>query len=375
MNWWYILLVIGLTQGIFLILVILTVQKMNVIINRYLAILIFAIVTPIALELAIWHNLFQLSKILRLLAIASVMLIGPSLYLYYKLTIRPINSNKKNHLLHFFPFFLLFIFLIIIESNFNSVSHPPAGKLPWYVAIAEVFKLIHLSSYFIISFYVLNKFSQKKDHILFEGHSKTILLCGRLLLLLLSGSVIFSGLFLVFDKYMNIELLIGNPSFIKLLLVICIYLLAFMAIRFPIVVVTERDNLIVKRAPKYNSSTLNKEEVKEWKSILLSYLYHEKPYLDDKLKIEHLAKAIGISSRNLSQIVNQEFGKQFKDFINYFRVEEFKKRILDPTESNKTILAIAYESGFSSKASFNRIFKSLTSVTPKEYKNSNSLTK
>ena len=97
----------------------------------------------------------------------------------------------------------------------------------------------------------------------------------------------------------------------------------------------------------------------------------ESPFLNSELKIEALAKAINIPTHHLSQILNQGFEKSFQNFINHYRVEEFKERILNPDNSNKTILAIALESGFSSKSSFNRIFKSHTGFTPYEFKKLN----
>ena len=56
--------------------------------------------------------------------------------------------------------------------------------------------------------------------------------------------------------------------------------------------------------------------------------------------------------------------------MNEYRVEEVKKRMVDPAYKNLTILAIAYDSGFNSKSSFNTIFKELTGMTPSAYQQS-----
>ena len=144
-----------------------------------------------------------------------------------------------------------------------------------------------------------------------------------------------------------------------------------MAVRFPIVVLSESDSLIIKKSPKYKTSSLDLEDIVAWQETLSNYMEKEKPFLNDELKIESLANEVNIPTHHLSQIINQGFKKSFQDFINCYRVEEFKKRIINPNTSNKTILAIAYDSGFSSKSSFNRVFKSQTGMTPYEYKKSN----
>jgi AraC-like DNA-binding protein len=60
-------------------------------------------------------------------------------------------------------------------------------------------------------------------------------------------------------------------------------------------------------------------------------------------------------------------GKNFYNLVNDYRVEEVKRRLEDPQYKHLTILAIAYDSGFNAKSSFNTIFKEKTGSTPSEY--------
>jgi len=85
------------------------------------------------------------------------------------------------------------------------------------------------------------------------------------------------------------------------------------------------------------------------------------------LSIGELAEAIDFPTYQLSQLINDQLGKSFFEFVNSYRVEEVKERFFDPQFSNLTLLGIAMECGFNSKASFNRIFKQLTNQTPTEY--------
>jgi len=93
----------------------------------------------------------------------------------------------------------------------------------------------------------------------------------------------------------------------------------------------------------------------------------EKPYLEPKLTLSSLADELEISANHLSQVINQYEEKNFFDFVNSYRVEEYKERATDPAYQNFSILAIALDSGFNSKSSFNQVFKKFTGKTPSQY--------
>ena len=73
-------------------------------------------------------------------------------------------------------------------------------------------------------------------------------------------------------------------------------------------------------------------------------------------------------SRLLSELINREFGQNFTDFINSYRIEEAKRRICDARYRNTTLLALAEDVGFKSKSNFNLLFKRQTTMTPTEYR-------
>ena len=124
---------------------------------------------------------------------------------------------------------------------------------------------------------------------------------------------------------------------------------------------------ILKQPEKYEKTKLKEEEVPGLKKKLLDFLVQEKPYLNNSLSIGELAESIDIPTYQLSQLINDKLGKSFFELINSYRVDEVKQRFFDPKYSNLTLLGIAMECGFNSKASFNRIFKQLTNQTPTEY--------
>jgi AraC-like DNA-binding protein len=86
-----------------------------------------------------------------------------------------------------------------------------------------------------------------------------------------------------------------------------------------------------------------------------------------------VAEKLNVSTNNLSQIINEKLGKNFYDFVNEYRVETAKELLLNPKKQHLTLLAIAFDSGFNSKSSFNNVFKKQTSLTPSEFKKQNLL--
>ena len=70
----------------------------------------------------------------------------------------------------------------------------------------------------------------------------------------------------------------------------------------------------------------------------------------------------------MAQVVNEQLSQNFLDFVNRYRVDEAKRRLLDPSLKHLSILAIAEDVGFNSKSSFNAVFKKNTNLTPSEYR-------
>ncbi|MGB4843197.1 MAG: AraC family transcriptional regulator [Ferruginibacter sp.] len=120
-------------------------------------------------------------------------------------------------------------------------------------------------------------------------------------------------------------------------------------------------------SPKYIKSGLQKNNVDIYYSSLIQLMDSEKLFLDSRLSIKTVADKLGISVNHLSQVINQQSGKNFFNFINEYRVEEAKKLLLDQLNQKYTILAIAYDCGFNSKSSFNTIFKKYTGKTPSDF--------
>jgi AraC-like DNA-binding protein len=111
----------------------------------------------------------------------------------------------------------------------------------------------------------------------------------------------------------------------------------------------------------------NDSELETWKVKILKLMQDEKLYLQPELNLSDIANRLKTNISVLSGVVNNAFGKNFNDFVNEYRVKEFQERIQLPENKNITLLGIAFDCGFNSKATFNRSFKKFTGKAPKEF--------
>jgi len=94
----------------------------------------------------------------------------------------------------------------------------------------------------------------------------------------------------------------------------------------------------------------------------------DKPYLLADITLDMLAEKLAIPAKDLSLIINRHFDLNFYEFINTYRIEEAKKRLLDPANKDKTITDIYLEVGFNSKSVFNTFFKKIVGQTPSAFR-------
>ncbi|EKB51202.1 helix-turn-helix domain-containing protein [Cecembia lonarensis] len=118
---------------------------------------------------------------------------------------------------------------------------------------------------------------------------------------------------------------------------------------------------------KYHHSPLDEALVKQYAKLLEELMAEKKPYIDPELNLSKLAAELNLSTNQLSQVINQFYKKNFYEYINSYRIEAVKNRLANGDQKTTTLLGIALEAGFYSKATFNRFFKKYTGQTPSEY--------
>lgn len=118
---------------------------------------------------------------------------------------------------------------------------------------------------------------------------------------------------------------------------------------------------------KYSGSNLSVDKKNRLREALVLQMETEKWYLNPDFTLTDLANILDVRTKELSQVINQSFGKHFFDFVNSYRIDE-AKRLLQDSQNTMTIQEVMYSVGFSSKSSFNTIFKKKTKQTPSQFR-------
>lgn len=118
---------------------------------------------------------------------------------------------------------------------------------------------------------------------------------------------------------------------------------------------------------KYEKSGLGEGQAAKIYERLSGAMTDQKLFTESELTLAGLAKILEVHPNHLSQVINTYEGKSFYDYINFHRVEEFRRLAPLPGNRNYTLLSMAYECGFNSKTSFNRNFRKVTGISPSEY--------
>jgi AraC-like DNA-binding protein len=286
---------------------------------------------------------------------------APLLFLYVKALISRKPALGKKALLHFVPAVLVTIYLIpyYLQSREYKLSLLPTVE--WY-QVRSVLVISQFLIYLTVIVVMLVRYSQiTKQRTPAE---KVILFQVRFLVGSSLGLWVLGILRFIVDlrypAYRTHTVLI-----LPLTVTGVLYALAYLGLRKP-------EGLIATDQPapekKYERSTLTPERSERYLRKLQHAMEAEKVYTDGSLTLQKLATKLSIPAQHLSQVVNEQLNQNILDFINKHRVEEAKRRLLDPSRKHLSILAIAEEVGFNSKSSFNAVFKKHTNITPSEFR-------
>jgi AraC-like DNA-binding protein len=92
-------------------------------------------------------------------------------------------------------------------------------------------------------------------------------------------------------------------------------------------------------------------------------------YRDSNITIASLATRLGVPEKKLREPVNRRLAfRNFSAYVNAFRLEEVRRRLMDPRQNEVPVLTLALEAGFGSVVAFNRAFKDKYGMTPTAYR-------
>jgi AraC-like DNA-binding protein len=150
------------------------------------------------------------------------------------------------------------------------------------------------------------------------------------------------------------------------------YVIAFLAIRFPIFsIYGDYNEDSSSEGKKYIKSSLKEDDSDILWQKINQLMQEGKPYSNPEYRLNDLARNLDNSVHHTSQVINEKGKCSFSDFINRFRIEDAKELLINEKSQQFTILAIAYEVGFNSKTTFYAAFKKECGVTPSLFKKEN----
>lgn len=121
-------------------------------------------------------------------------------------------------------------------------------------------------------------------------------------------------------------------------------------------------------APRYERSGLGPEAARALADHLDALMSTAEPWRSDDLTLGELARQAGASPHDVSRAINEQFARNFFDYVNGWRVREVQRLLRDPAQARRSILELAFAAGFSSKSSFNAAFKKATGMTPRAFR-------
>lgn len=189
-----------------------------------------------------------------------------------------------------------------------------------------------------------------------------------------------AGFHIVFVlAYISYFILIRFPFFnsiwdyhISAVLTAMIYLIAYAGYAQP--AVFDGFTWAEPTAPtKYRNSGLTPEASRSLLQNLQLLTREERLYHDPEISLDKLAARLNASKHHVSQVINEQLGTSFFEYVNQMRVEEAKGLLAETTRSDFHVIEIAYSVGFNNKVSFNSAFKKATGMTPTEYRRNHSV--
>ena len=295
---------------------------------------------------------------------------GPLLFLYTGSLTNYFHKWKPVYLLHFLPviIFYCYYFDFFISTGQEKIEFVKEISLKPDIFFSFVFPAIILSgvSYIFLTFLLFRRHRLNILNNLSNANKENNLHWLRNLLI----GLLVIWLVVIFDNFVLDSSLTDSVIYVSVSLFVAFT--GFFGLRQGNIFMNLPDGslpaeLTAEEQQRYSKSGLKEERAAEVKLLLLKLMEEKKLFLDENISLPQLAEMLNIHPNYLSQVINERFQKNFYDFINSYRVEEFKRIVALERNKNKTFFALSLDSGFNSKASFNNSFKKITGTTPSAF--------
>lgn len=348
-------------------------------------------VAPWMLGFAGWYDNQPYRNFMFYMPFQHLFYVGPVIYFYTQSLLNPLFKFKKKEFLHLFPglIYLIYSFLIyfydcVIADDIYFYSNGMDKDFDqWYQISGQISMLF----YFIVCLKYYSNYKKLVVEITSNANEllfawiKNYLIAFLIMLLL---PVVFDLTALFFPEIKSYQ---GSWWFYLLFSFVLYYIaitgygnntITKIGFQFKY----HEQNLVYYLTENTTSSIIfdnvidikhevvgdiEDENLYRWKNAIEDLIVSESLYKNSELSLIDIAKKLQTNVAVISKTVNQGFRMNFNDFINNYRIEAVKEMFAIGAHKKSTLLGIAYDCGFNSKATFNRAFKKSTGFAPKEY--------
>lgn len=396
-NFYSSLLLISFSQGIIfsVLLLIKGIQNENQSYS-WLSLFVFLCslyVAPWMLGFAGWYDNQPYRDILFYVPFLHLFFIGPVIFFYIKSVLNPSFQFTKKQFIHFIPGILYLLYSVavwvtdklILKDYYFYENQADKDFALWY----QVLGLLSMMGYFTASlnYYQLYKklifqVTSFANQILFNWIQNFLYAFLAMLIL----RIIFYLLPYIVEMPKDYTGIWWHYLFFSIIL----YYIGITGYSNPIHTTIPFQVSLAENKPVFLLSNLKNSEntididfetipnekdteVLEWKEKIDALLQNELLYKNPELTILDIAKKLNTSVNLISKSINKGFQMNFNDYINTFRIEAIKEKLHQNEHQKNTLLSIALDCGFNSKATFNRAFKKNTGFSPKDFLEKNNL--
>ncbi len=328
---------VGVINGLFFALLLIIKNKSRA--NTYLALLLLSLSIRIAKSFL--KEFFYAPYWVKNIGLLGFIFIGPLLYFYVRILHNPDFSFKRIHFFSMVPP-ILFLTSCLIFDQYNYLYM----RRRYFAILLHLMVVIILTLHFWFqNYWNNNSLSQQR-----KNQSKWIL-------------NLVMGIFIVWLAYFSNIIILDIPY----LLGPALYSFMFYIMIFWILNSKKTDNIFLTDK-KYKYSNLTKIESRKYIIRLDEMMTKEKLYLDPEINLQKAAERLSILPLYLSQLINENLGQSFPDYINKYRLDVAQKYLQDPKNKKVKIITVAANSGFNSISSFNSVFKKKFSMSPSQFR-------
>jgi len=334
--------------------------------NRVMALFLMALAVGMANGVLSLLGLYEIAPLLVVFMGAIALAYGPLFYLYIRAMTTPDRPGVPADVLHGVPF-LLGILVYGVHGGSPSGGPFLPGIIGWAVGhpwvVVTVMSGLQTAAYVALVIRLLRAYSAR-----IKATFSTI---DRINLVWLRRRLaVYAAIWVIALVMIAVAGFEGRAlglfmQIVAVLTALNIFATGYRAMRQAEVVLGPA---AVPPGKRYERSSLSAESAAHYRSRLLELMEREKPHLDPELTLPKLAQALEVPVAHLSRVINEQFGRNFYEFINHYRVEEAKRRLAGPDAGRDKLITVALDCGFNSLATFNRVFKELAERTPSAYR-------